>query len=128
MAPPPGFRYVPKFIDAEAEASLLAAVRIIGFSEVAMRGRIARRRTAHFGCLAEMLVTTYPAGAGIGWHRDAPQFGVVIGVSVLGACRFRFQRGDRRGARDRRDPADPAFGLRARGRGAPCLAGTPFHR
>lgn len=43
--------------------------------------------------LAEVLVTAYPAGAGIGWHRDAPQFGVVIGVSLLGACRMRFQRG-----------------------------------
>jgi alkylated DNA repair dioxygenase AlkB len=43
--------------------------------------------------LAETLVTEYPAGAGIGWHRDAPQFGLVIGVSLLGACRMRFQRG-----------------------------------
>ena len=36
---------------------------------------------------------SYPAGAGIGWHRDAPQFGLVVGVSLLGACRMRFQRG-----------------------------------
>jgi alkylated DNA repair dioxygenase AlkB len=43
--------------------------------------------------LAEVLVTEYPAGAGIGWHRDAPMFGVVIGVSLRGPCRFRFQRG-----------------------------------
>ena len=44
--------------------------------------------------LAEALLTEYPPGAGIGWHRDAPQFGpVVVGVSLLGACHFRFQRG-----------------------------------
>jgi alkylated DNA repair protein (DNA oxidative demethylase) len=43
--------------------------------------------------LAEVLVTDYGPGAGIGWHRDAPMFGVVIGISLLGACRFRFQRG-----------------------------------
>ena len=43
--------------------------------------------------LAEVLVTEYPAGAGIGWHRDAPQFGVVIGVSLSSPCRMRFQRG-----------------------------------
>lgn len=43
--------------------------------------------------LAETLVTEYPAGAGIGWHRDAPQFGLVIGISLLGACRMRFRRG-----------------------------------
>jgi alkylated DNA repair dioxygenase AlkB len=43
--------------------------------------------------LVEVLVTHYPPGAGIGWHRDAPMFGVVVGVSLLSACRFRFQRG-----------------------------------
>jgi alkylated DNA repair dioxygenase AlkB len=41
----------------------------------------------------EALVTHYPPGAGIGWHRDAPLFGPkVVGVSLLGACRMRFQR------------------------------------
>jgi alkylated DNA repair dioxygenase AlkB len=43
--------------------------------------------------LAEVIVTRYPSGAGIGWHRDAPQFGLVIGISLAGACRMRFQRG-----------------------------------
>ena len=43
--------------------------------------------------LAEILVTRYPAGATIGWHRDAPPFGVVIGVSLASSCRMRFQRG-----------------------------------
>lgn len=49
--------------------------------------------------LVEALVTHYPPGAGIGWHRDAPMFGVVVGVSLSGACRLRFQRG--RGAERR---------------------------
>jgi alkylated DNA repair dioxygenase AlkB len=43
--------------------------------------------------LAEALVTEYPPGAGIGWHRDAPMFGTVVAVSLAGACRLRFQRG-----------------------------------
>jgi alkylated DNA repair dioxygenase AlkB len=44
--------------------------------------------------LEETLVTRYPAGAGIGWHRDAPMFGSkVVGVSLRSACRMRFQRG-----------------------------------
>ena len=43
--------------------------------------------------LAEVLVTEYPPGAGIGWHRDAPQFGTVVGVSLLSEARMRFQRG-----------------------------------
>lgn len=42
--------------------------------------------------LVEVLVTQYPARAGIGWHRDAPMFGTVVGVSLLSACRFRFRR------------------------------------
>ena len=51
------------------------------------------------GDMAEVLVTRYSPGAGIGWHRDAPMFGPkVVGVSLVGPCRLRFQRrtGDRR--------------------------------
>lgn len=40
---------------------------------------------------AEVLVTEYPAGAGIGWHRDAPAFDVVVGVSLLSECTMRFR-------------------------------------
>jgi DNA oxidative demethylase len=43
--------------------------------------------------LAEVLVTHYPRGATIGWHRDAPMFGNVVGVSLGSACVLRFQRG-----------------------------------
>jgi alkylated DNA repair dioxygenase AlkB len=43
--------------------------------------------------LVEILVQRYPPGATIGWHRDAPAFGTVIGVSLGGGCRLRFQRG-----------------------------------
>jgi alkylated DNA repair dioxygenase AlkB len=43
--------------------------------------------------LVEALVQRYPAGATIGWHRDAPAFGVVVGISLGGACRLRFRRG-----------------------------------
>ena len=43
--------------------------------------------------LAQTLVSRYPPGAPIGWHRDAPMFGAkVIGVSLLSGCRMRFQR------------------------------------
>ncbi len=43
--------------------------------------------------LSEVLVTEYTEGATIGWHRDAPPFGDVVGVSLLTPCRFRFRRG-----------------------------------
>jgi len=49
--------------------------------------------------LVQILVSRYPPGATIGWHRDAPMFGAkVVGVSLASACRMRFQRGkgDRR--------------------------------
>ena len=36
-------------------------------------------------------MTEYRPGAGIGWHRDAPPFGIVAGVSLAGTCRMRFQ-------------------------------------
>lgn len=42
--------------------------------------------------LAQILVTRYPPGATIGWHRDAPMFGTVVGVSLAAACRLRFLR------------------------------------
>jgi DNA oxidative demethylase len=49
--------------------------------------------------LVEVLVQRYPEGAQIGWHRDAPMFGVVVGVSLLSSARMRFRReagGERR--------------------------------
>ena len=42
--------------------------------------------------LVEALVQRYPPGATIGWHRDAPMFGTVVGVSLLAPARLRFRR------------------------------------
>jgi DNA oxidative demethylase len=43
--------------------------------------------------IEQALISRYPSGAGIGWHRDAPMFGpIVVGVSLLGTCRMRFQQ------------------------------------
>lgn len=39
-----------------------------------------------------VLVIEYGPGAGIGWHRDRPVFGDVIGVSLLAPCVLRFRR------------------------------------
>jgi alkylated DNA repair dioxygenase AlkB len=41
--------------------------------------------------IAMALINEYPAGAPIGWHRDAPQYGIVIGISLESACRMRFR-------------------------------------
>ena len=40
----------------------------------------------------QVLINRYDPGAGIGWHRDRPQFGKVVGVSLLEPCAMRFRR------------------------------------
>jgi DNA oxidative demethylase len=46
------------------------------------------------GDFAQILLSRYPPGSTIGWHRDAPMFGPkVVGISLASACRMRFQRG-----------------------------------
>ncbi len=40
---------------------------------------------------AETLITEYQPGAGIGWHRDAPPFGIVAGISLAASCRMRLR-------------------------------------
>jgi alkylated DNA repair dioxygenase AlkB len=37
-------------------------------------------------------VNEYRPGAGIGWHKDKPQFGIVVGVSLLAPATMRFRR------------------------------------
>ena len=40
---------------------------------------------------AMALINEYPPGAPIGWHRDAPQYDIVAGVSLLSSCRMKFR-------------------------------------
>jgi alkylated DNA repair dioxygenase AlkB len=47
--------------------------------------------------LQQVLVTEYASGAGIGWHRDRPEFKEVVGVSLCSACLFRLRRKKERG-------------------------------
>ena len=56
-----------------------------------------RDKAASFGDIAadefaHALVTRYDPGAGIGWHRDRPQFGKVVGVSLAGPAIMRFRQ------------------------------------
>ena len=37
------------------------------------------------------LVNEYRPGSPIGWHRDAPQYGQVAGMSLLSSCRMKFR-------------------------------------
>ena len=65
---------------------------------------------------AQILVSRYPEGAGIGWHRDAPAFGHVVGISLLSPCRMRFQRG--------KDEARETFALELEPRSGYLLSGS----
>jgi hypothetical protein len=40
---------------------------------------------------AMALINEYRPGSPIGWHRDAPQYDTVVGVSLRSACRMRFR-------------------------------------
>ena len=56
-----------------------------------------RERAAAFADLApanlvHAVVTEYTPGTPIGWHRDRPVFGDVIGISLFSECIFRFRR------------------------------------
>jgi alkylated DNA repair dioxygenase AlkB len=42
-------------------------------------------------------VNEYRPGAGIGWHKDKAQFGIIVGVSLLAPATMRFRRAQDRG-------------------------------
>jgi DNA oxidative demethylase len=60
-----------------------------------LRERCASLASVPPEALVEALVQRYPEGATIGWHRDAPSFGVVVGVSLGSSARLRFRRGSK---------------------------------
>ena len=41
--------------------------------------------------LSQALVSEFRPGTTLGWHRDAPPFGTVVGISLAAACRLRFR-------------------------------------
>jgi alkylated DNA repair dioxygenase AlkB len=43
----------------------------------------------------ELLVTEYPPGSVINWHRDAPPFDLIAGISLLTDCSFRLRPYDK---------------------------------
>lgn len=57
-----------------------------------LRGRAAAFAGVESGSLEHVMVSQYPPGAGIGWHRDRPDFDKVIGVSLAAPGRFRLRR------------------------------------
>lgn len=56
-----------------------------------LRERMAAWARVEPDAFAMALINEYPPGAPIGWHRDAPQYDLVSGVSLLSDCRMRFR-------------------------------------
>jgi alkylated DNA repair dioxygenase AlkB len=57
-----------------------------------LREKLARWASVDPGAFAMALVNEYRPGTPIGWHRDAPQYDIVAGVSLLSACRMKFRK------------------------------------
>jgi alkylated DNA repair dioxygenase AlkB len=56
-----------------------------------MRQRVASMRGLLPEQFVHALVTEYRPGTPIGWHRDKPEYGSVVGISLASACRMRFR-------------------------------------
>jgi alkylated DNA repair dioxygenase AlkB len=59
---------------------------------VALRDRAAAWIEEPPEALGSALVAEYRPGVPLGWHRDVPDFGTVVGVSLGGTARMRFRR------------------------------------
>jgi alkylated DNA repair protein (DNA oxidative demethylase) len=57
-----------------------------------LRERSAKAASLPTEALVQLLLTRYDPGAGIGWHRDRPAFGTVVGVSLGAHAIMRFRR------------------------------------
>jgi alkylated DNA repair dioxygenase AlkB len=57
-------------------------------------GRVAEFAGYEPDAFQQVGVNEYRAGAGIGWHKDKQQFGIVVGVSLLAPATMRFRRPD----------------------------------
>ena len=65
-----------------------------------LRATIAQWAGVDAEAFAMALINEYRPGSPIGWHRDAPQYDIVAGISLLSECRMKF--------RPYRSPASPA--------------------
>jgi alkylated DNA repair dioxygenase AlkB len=57
-----------------------------------LRERVANWTGRSAGHFAQALVAEYAPGTQLGWHRDVPNFELVVGISFGSACRMRFRR------------------------------------
>jgi alkylated DNA repair dioxygenase AlkB len=114
---PKGFRYRQEFISIEEERDLIKEIKKLSlkpyiFQEYEAKRRVKsyqgeeaippflrriRRKVAFFAKIRSLdikhiLVTEYTIGTPIGWHKDSKEYGVIIGLSLLSSCNFRFRK------------------------------------
>ena len=68
-----------------------AAARPLPEFLLPLRAEIAAWAGVEPDAFAMALVNEYRPGTPIGWHRDAPQYDIVAGVSLLSDCRMKFR-------------------------------------
>jgi alkylated DNA repair dioxygenase AlkB len=56
-----------------------------------LRATIAQWAAVDADAFAMALINEYRPGSPIGWHRDAPQYDIVAGISLLSECRMKFR-------------------------------------
>jgi alkylated DNA repair dioxygenase AlkB len=56
-----------------------------------VRARLAQWAGVDADAFAMALINEYRPGTPIGWHRDAPQYDIVAGISLGSACRMTFR-------------------------------------
>jgi alkylated DNA repair dioxygenase AlkB len=57
--------------------------------------RVCAKLAVNVEDVAELLVTEYPVGSVINWHRDAPPFDLIAGISLGADCIFKLRPYDR---------------------------------
>lgn len=77
--------------------------------------RLAERVGLDRGEFVQALVNEYALGAGIGWHRDRPVYGEILGVSLLAPCVMRLRQKDGAGWRRSAAPLEPGSAYRLSG-------------
>jgi alkylated DNA repair dioxygenase AlkB len=125
---PEGFVYVEEFIGTQEERALLEAIGRLPLEPARYRQYTARRRIALFengmpdfllplrakvapwlgvpaAALTHALVNEFRPGTPLGWHRDAPSYELVAGVSLGGRARMRLRPYPPAEARAKRAPA-----------------------
>ncbi len=57
--------------------------------------KVGRHLSIAPAAFAELLVTEYPVGSVINWHRDAPPFNIIAGISLMADCIFKLRPYDK---------------------------------